>query len=144
VTFSYSVGNTARDDVRLLIGDVDYNVSEDLRLEDEDIERILVLQAGSSSPGDTGVFRAAAFAAEILASKFDRKAEGSPGPDRVMPSNRAAGLRATAERLRRQLAAHAVPSAGGISVSAKAARAGDSDRPCPAFSLGMLDNNGSV
>ena len=121
MTFSYEAGATPRDDVRLLIGDVDPHAMVDLRLEDEDIQRLIQLE------GDTR--RAAAMAAEVLAAKFARKAEGSVGPDVIRPSNRAQELRATAARLRSSAAAAAVPTSGG-----------GAD---PAFRRNMLDHAGS-
>ena len=134
MSFTYVAGAAAKDDVRLLIGDVDVNAQSELRLEDEDIARLITLE------GD--IYRAAAMAAEVLATKFARKAEGSAGPNALSPSNRAQELRATATRLRMAAATNRgpIPSAGGISISGKAAAEAQSDRVKPTFKRGLLDN----
>jgi len=142
VSFTYEP-STPVGSVRLLIGDTDIEATIDVRLEDEDIKRLIELTCGTSSPGASGLRRAAAQAADVLAAKFARKAEGSTGPNRLAPSSRAQELRATASRLRMESSMGAAPYAGGISVSDKAARAADEDRVQPAFSAGMLDHPGA-
>jgi hypothetical protein len=131
MTFSYTAGGSDRDDVRLLIGDIDSEAMENARLEDEDIDRLLVLQPN--------VRLAAADAADILAAKFTRLMEGSssgPSPSRT----RAQELRATASRLRASPAGTAVPTAGGLTISSKQTRAADTDRVQPAFRRGLMDH----
>ena len=140
MTFSYFAGSTARDDVRLLVGDVDQFASGEVRLEDEDIDRLLILFAGTASPGVGGIRRVAAEAADILAAKFARKAEGSTGPRSISASSRSAELRATARQLRQGAGTFAVPTAGGISVAEKDTAEDDTDRVAPAFRKGMLDH----
>lgn len=139
--FEYSPGASAKDDVRMLIGDTDDSVNADLRLEDEEIARFLELNTSSpASPGRSGLFRSAAEAADALAAKFARKAEGSSGPNRIAPSSRAQELRATANRLRTRSNEGAGMYAGGTSVSDKAAAAADTDRVQPSFTTGQFDN----
>jgi len=133
MTFSYTAGGGTKDDVRLLIGDVDANASEELRLEDEDIDRLIVLEGG--------IRRSAASAADVLSAKFARKAEGSAGPDRITVTSRAAELRATATRLRSGAAGLAIPTAGGLSKTSKQTAEQNTDRVSPAFKTGMLDNS---
>ena len=139
MTFTYSPGGEARDDVRLLISDTS-DASVDERLEDEDIERLLVLRTGSATPATRGgaFMNAAADAAEALAAKFARKLD--IGADKVNFPTRAEELRATARSLRLRAAQSATPYAGGLSISEKCDRAQDPDRPKPAFTRGMLDN----
>jgi len=140
VTCTYTAGATARDDVRLLISDTNPEAGIDERLEDEDVDRLLFLRTGESDPPSrrNAFMNAAADAADALAAKFARKLD--IGADKVNFPTRAEELRATARGLRARAASGAVPYAGGISVSDKAARAADSDRPPSAFSRGMLDN----
>jgi hypothetical protein len=133
---SYTPGASARDDVRLLIGDTDETVAPDVRLEDEDIDRLLVLTTGSASPGTSGIRRSAAEAADALAAKFARKAEGGP----LSSTSRAQELRATARNLRASAVSAAAPSAGGISIASKADADADTDRVAPAFRKGMLSS----
>jgi hypothetical protein len=133
VTFTYQPGdpsNLAR--VRLRIGDTDQFASADLRLEDEEIADFLATEGG--------VIRAAAAAAEALAAKFARKAEGSQGPDRIVPSDRANHLRRIAAQLRSVASAACVPSAGGISIAAKDQNVFSPDRATPAFQRGQMDH----
>lgn len=133
MTMNYTPGGGAKDDVRLLIGDTNTEALFDSRLEDEDIERLLVLEGG--------VRRSAARAADILAAKFARKAESTAiGQDRNVVSTRAAELRATARELRQSAAAEAIPTAGGITQSSKDSAETNTDRVAPAFRRGMLDN----
>ena len=133
MTFTYQPGDPsdlAR--IRLRIGDTDPFASADLRIEDEEIVDFLDTEGS--------VIRAAAAAAEALAAKFARKAEGSQGPDRIVPSDRANHLRRIAAQLRTAASAACVPSAGGISIAAKDQNATDSDRTTPAFRRGQMDH----
>lgn len=140
MVLNYTPGRSARDRVRLLIGDTDPNAMLELRLEDDDIDDLLAFMTGSASPSMSGVYRVASRAAYVLAAKFARKAEGSTGPQSIRPSNRAQELRATARDLQQQASTMAVPYAGGISVSDKAAMAADTDRVRATFAVGMLDH----
>lgn len=143
MTFSYNPGSSAKDRVRLLIGDTDDQAATNLRLEDEEIEDLLEMATGTSEPvGVSGIKKAAADAADVLAAKFARQPEGSssgPSPSRT----RAQELRATAARLRLESQAGAVPFAGGIRRSGKAAVAANTDRTPDAFRKGMLDSPGT-
>jgi len=141
MTFTYTAGAGAKDDVRLLIGDTDVNAKEDLRLEDEEIERLVYFETGSDAPSDSAsLYRAAAAAAEALAIKFARKAEGSTGPDRVQPTSRAAEMRATASRYRARGGRVGAAYAGGISKADNLTLTTDPDRIGSPFSMGMMDN----
>ena len=123
MTFTYTPGGeTDLDRIRIRIGDTDRHAVEDLRLEDEEIEDFLATEGG--------FFRAAAASAEALAAKFSRKAEGSQGPDRIVPSDRANHLRRIAAQLRSAAAAACIPVAGGTSRTT-----GEE----PAFRRGLFD-----
>lgn len=139
MTFAPYNPTTPVGSVRLLIGDTDPQATADVRLEDEEITRLLELSCGSVTPGVAGLNRVAADAADVLAAKFARKAEGSFGPNRVAPSNRAQELRATAARLRNRAAEGAGIFAGGVSRADKAARAANPDRPEQPFRAGQMD-----
>lgn len=130
MALTYTPGGGPRDDIRLFIGDTDANAQADARLEDADIDRLIVLYGG--------LRYAAAGAARALAAKFLRKFEGGsgPGPSRT----RAQELNALAAQLERSAAAVAVPFAGGLKQSEKTTALADSDRVQPAFTRGMLDN----
>lgn len=137
---TYNPGGGARDDIRLLIGDTDGNASERLRLEDAEIDRLISLGAGTSSPSRDALYRIAADACEALATKFARVAEGSPGPDKIQPTSRAAELRATATRYRNEGRRGGAPIIAGISKAENAAWAAETDRNASPFSSGMMDN----
>ncbi len=129
MSFTYTAGATPKDDVRLLIGDVDGNAMLDVRLEDEEIVRLLELEGST--------LHASATAAEALAAKFARKAEGSSGG--LVPSRtRAQELTSLAARIRARASSSAVPTAGGITISSRQTQ--DPNRIQPAFRRGMLDN----
>ncbi len=133
MTFTYQPGDQSDvGRVRLRVGETDQFASADLRLEDEEIADLLATEGG--------VMRAAAAAAEALAAKFARKAEGSQGPDRIVPSDRATHLRRTAAQLRSAAVAACVPTSGGVSSAAKELAASQFDRATSAFRRGQLDN----
>lgn len=136
MSFTYAAGGGKKHDIRLLIGDTDADALPTLRLEDEDIDQIIVLEGS--------LHMAAARAAEALGAKYARQAEGSAGPSRIQPGGRAMELRMLASRLRTQSAGLAIPSAGGISIASKAAGEGDTDRVEPTFRRGMLDHPDAV
>jgi hypothetical protein len=133
LAFTYRPGSrTTLNRIRVRIGDTDAYASADLRLEDEEIADFLLSEGG--------LLRAAAAAAEALAAKFARKAEGSQGPDRIVPSDRANHLRRIAAQLRSAASAACVPSAGGISIAAKDRAASNPGRTAPAFRRGQMDH----
>ena len=142
MTCTYTAGESAKDDVRLLISDTNTEATIEERLEDEDIERLLFLRLGTANPSGRGAgfMNAAADAADSLAAKFARKTD--VGADKVNFPTRSEELRATARGLRARASSGATPYAGGISVSDKAARAADTDRTPSSFTRGMLDNAG--
>src|SRR5262249_54090889 len=132
MTFSYDPGSSEPlHRIRSRIGDTDAFAAPDMRLEDEEIADFLATEGG--------LLRAAAAAAEALAAKFSRKAEGSQGPERVVPSDRANHLRRTAAQLRSAAAAACLPAAGGISLTSKQNAASNTDRVAPAFRRGQWD-----
>lgn len=139
MTFTYTPGaTTTLNDVRVLIGDVDEAMAgPGLCLEDEEILRLVTL-FGSN------VYRVAAEAALALAAKFLRKPEGiQGGNDRLMPTDRVTHLRRRARELRGMADAGGIPTAGGLSVSERAAAQADTDRTRPAFTRGQLDREGA-
>jgi hypothetical protein len=132
LTFSYDPGSGEHlHRIRSRIGDTDPFAAPDLRLEDEEILDFLATEGG--------LLRAASAAAEALAAKFSRKAEGSQGPERIVPSDRANHLRRTAAQLRSAAAAACLPSAGGLSVTSKQGAEANTDRVGPAFRRGQWD-----
>lgn len=141
MTFTYNAGASARDDIRLLVGDTDSTAAAELRLEDEEIDRLTTIETGSEAPTESSaLYRAAAASAEALATKFARKAEGSPGPDRIQPTSRAAELRATAARYRARGSRAGTPVVGGVSAASNALLRADTDRVASPFRMGMMDN----
>jgi hypothetical protein len=130
MTFTYSPGGGSKDDIRFDIGDTDEAAPPPLRLEDEEIQRVL-----QRFPG-----RPRVMCIQALIAKFARQPEGSVGPNVIRPSNRANELRKLLADWMRIEGATAVPSAGGISVSDQEAAAADTDRVPPSFTVGMQDN----
>ena len=138
MSLTYTPGDTARDDVRLYIQDKHPEALVDCRLEDEEIDRIIILRTGSSTPGPSGIRLAAADALDALANLYAKKP--SVGADKVTFDTRAQELRAGAARLRAEAAKGAVHFAGGTSVADNEARASDTDRPTSTFRQGQFDN----
>jgi hypothetical protein len=133
LAFTYRPGSrTTLNRIRVRIADTDQFASPDLRLEDEEISDFVLTEGG--------FMRAAAAAAEALAAKFARKAEGNQGPDRIVPSDRANHLRRIAAQLRSAASAACLPTAGGISIAVKDANTTNPDRATPAFRRGLLDH----
>jgi hypothetical protein len=129
MTFNYTPGGMAVvDRARLALGDTDESAQPGSRLEDEEIAS-LVAEHGYRM----GVYHGF----QVLAARFARRAEGSTGPQRIVPLSRAQELRAQAERWLRSLVA--APVAGGLSKASKATREQDPDLVAPTFRRGMLD-----
>jgi hypothetical protein len=129
---------SAKDKVRLLIGDTDVTANSDLCLQYEEIEEFLLLEAGSTTTtSQTAIYKAAAGSAEALAAKWVRKLD--IGADKGNQPSRAAELRATARNLRARAGTAVVPYAGGLSASDISIADANTDRPEPAFRRGMLD-----
>jgi hypothetical protein len=138
VSVTYTPGETARDDVRLYIQNKFADLVADVRLEDEEIDRIIILRCGTASPGPSGIRLAAADALDAMANLFAVKP--SIGSDKVQFDIRAQELRAGAARLRTEAQKSAVHFAGGTSVADNLARASDTDRPASTFFEGQFDN----
>lgn len=135
--------------VRLLLGDTDVNVQADLRLEDEDyaaligLSTTLVPSAQASTAHSNSIYAAAVECGSALRAKFLRKAEGSPGPDRVQPTSRAQELANLISAYRTK--AKAVPSAplvGGASAAENTSLNADPNRVSSFARMGMMDNRG--
>jgi hypothetical protein len=133
MSFTYTPGEaTTLNDIRFLIGDTDPLAMLDLRLEDEEIARIIALRGAN-------VYRAAAAAARQLAGKFGRKPEGTQGNERIVPTDRATHMRRLAKELEALADSGCSPAAGGLSIAQKETSAANTDLPEPAFKRGMLD-----
>jgi hypothetical protein len=117
--------------VRIYVGDTD---PANQILDDEQIA--FALEEDSSVRG------AAALAAEWIAALFSKKADMSTGDMSISYSQKATQFLALATRLRSRSAESALPYAGGISQTSKAAREADTDRVLPAFTVDMLDRQG--
>lgn len=127
--------------VRLLLGDTDNTVQPDVRLEDEDMNALILLETGTATPTGPKVYAAAVICGSALRAKFLRKAEGSPGPDKVQPLSRAQEIAALIATYRRKAELPAAgPIAGGISAADNASLAADTDRIGAFARLGMMDN----
>jgi hypothetical protein len=129
VTATYSTALTsAKDQVRLLIGDTDMT---DALLQDEEI--VWLLDQNGSNVNATAVQ-----ACELLAAKFARLADTQVDDVRVALSQRARGYHQQAASLRARMAVTGAGLfAGGISVSAKDAEEEDTDRVPPIFTRDM-------
>lgn len=139
MTFTTTPG-APRTAVRLLLGDTDEAVGPDLRLEDEDMDQLMILETGTADPTGPAVYAAAVVCGGALRAKFLRKAEGSPGPDRVQPTSRAQELANLISTYRGKASKGAAGYAGGMSRAGNAALAGDTDRVGSFATLGMMDN----
>ena len=130
-TWNYSgdPGASTKDAVRFLIGDTD---SRDQLLSDQEID-YLVNNVGSAN-------ESAAQACEILAAA--RESIDKEIDDLVVKGRQhAEHWSELADRLRkRRVGSRMGVFAGGISISDGYARDIDTDRPVPAFDVGMFDN----
>lgn len=132
--------NVPADQVRFFVGDTSTTEPD---LTDEEVAFLLLEE-------NDNALRAAARAAETLASKYTKKADSRQvGPLRVVQSNRnmskAQEFAVLARRLwsRAAIRDGAGPYAGGVSVSDKAGKIQDTDRVRPAFARGMMRYPGS-
>jgi len=126
--------------IRLALGDDNDAAPEDLRLEDEAYAALILLETGTSSPTGAAVYSAIVACGSALRAKFLRKAEGSPGPDRVQPTSRAQELANLITHYRTKAKSGAAPIAGGMSVAENVALASDADRVGSFARMGMMDN----
>lgn len=120
--------STAKDRVRLLIGDTD---QADGLLSDEEISFLL-----SSNGGDENL--AGAEACEALAAKFARQVDTKNGALSVAASQRYRAYAQRASILRERTTMFAEVFAGGLSRSGKASLDDDADLVQPRFSRGMF------
>lgn len=135
MTWTYT-GNPAaspKDAVRFRVGDTDV---DDQLLQDEEILYLLGTEAT--------VIQAAASAADAIAARFSRLSDKAVGDLRIAFSQKSAQYRQLAADLRKEAGiSMAVPFAGGISRSQKAAQESDSNRVQPSFKVGMDDHPGT-
>lgn len=131
MTWTYNSDvTTDRDQVRLLIGDT---IAADPQLDDGEIA-FLLTSAGS-------VRGAAIGAARVLMAKYARLCDKWVGDLKILASQKQLHYKRLIDELTASnVAAHGVPSAGGISVSQKQAYEADEDRVAPAIRRGMDDN----
>ena len=148
MTFTYDP-TTVLGTVRLLLGDTDSAVVPDLRLEDEDYASLINLSttlspsAQASTVHHNSIYAAAVECGSALRAKFLRKAEGSPGPDRVQPTSRAQELANLISSYRvKAKAGPSAPLIGGASVSENTSLNADPNRVGSFARMGMLDNRG--
>lgn len=127
MTWTYTAGSTAKDRVRLLVGDT---VSTDPLLQDEEI----ALYVPGGSLAEPTEMLAAARLAEIIAGKVARRVDMSSGSSSASLSQQVTHFRQLARDLRRQASRSAVPHVGGVGISAKDTVEADADRVAPAFS----------
>ncbi len=119
--------NSAKDQVRLLIGDTDDSV----KLISDPAITFRLSEAGQN------VRLAAAACCEDIAAKFARAADYKNGSLSVSASQRAKAYRDLAIELRRRDSELCQVFAGGLTVSGKDALEADTDAIQPRFSRGM-------
>lgn len=125
----------ARDRVRLLIGDTD--VTDPLVTDEE----IAVYTTGVlAQPND---YLAAASVCDVIAGKMARRVDMSTGSSSVSLSQQATAYERKARELRRRSATQTSPFVGGVSISGKNSREGDTDRTVAAFTRQMGDTGSS-
>lgn len=134
-TYSNSPATNERDEVRLLIQDVDYS---DPLISDEEVLYFI-------SKGGAGI-GAAYLAALSISAKFGRLADERTGQVEVKWSQRSRAYAALAADLKKQMAlsTNPLPYAGGISVSDIKGNRAKVDRSQETFSLGMTDNTNFI
>lgn len=133
MTWTYDSTDLSTDlaKVRLLIGDTDTSHQQ---LSDEEINVVLALEEN--------IYIAAASCARVLAAKYTRMADKWVGDLKVLYSQRSRQYERLAESLaKRKGRTHQVPTAGGISVSAKESAEANTDRPTSYFRVGNMDND---
>lgn len=125
MTWSYDIGlATAKDQIRLLIGDTD---TTDPQLQDEEIVFIAAQEAG--------VYRGAAQCAFNIAAKYTRQVTRSFGGRSDQLSQLASQYRTLAKELMAKSAMRRItPYAGGQSIAEKDAQAQNTDIVQPIFS----------
>ncbi|WP_407146251.1 hypothetical protein [Bradyrhizobium sp. ORS 86] len=134
MTWTYDVtalATSAKDNVRLLIGDTD---ETDPQLQDEEIAYFL---SGRPNP-----YGAAAECCRALAAKYARLVSQSAGDTKFVFSDMSKAYERRASDFEGQAAnsGAGLPYAGGISNTDKLNQESDSDRVQPQFTLGIDDN----
>lgn len=134
MTWSYNpslLATTAKDAVRLLIGDV---LSCDPQLQDEEILYLI------SSRGS--LYGAAAECCRALAAKFARSVDQQAGTSKLMWSQLAKAYTAKSIEFETKAAIFgtALPYAGGISISDKHMQEINMDRVIPEFTKDLNDD----
>lgn len=134
MAFTYTPGAaTDRDRIRIRIGDTSSSRPATQRLEDEEIDDLILTSGG---------FRSAAIAAAraLLAKMAALPSEKRVGDLELTWDDRLAGLRAVIRELEADVVAGAKPYAAGISRADRAASEADTDRIGVPFKTGQLDN----
>lgn len=133
MTFSYdesNVGDSEKDQIRLMIGDTN---SDESLLSDEEINYIL----GRHS----NLYGAAAEACEAIVAQYSKRSDSSVFDNLDIDLSQVVEqYRELAQEFRRKSLVASTPFAGGISVSDKDSREDDSDRVSPRFKRGLHDN----
>jgi hypothetical protein len=131
MTWSYNPVKTAKDKVRLLIGDT--NTCDQL-LQDEEISYLL--EQYNNFPENTGIQ-----CCELIIAKLGRRADETVGSVSKSFSQQAAGYFKTMEMLRTRVGLNgAKPFAGGLSVLEKQNNNKNPDRVKPIFSKHQFEN----
>jgi hypothetical protein len=115
--------STAKDRVRLLLGDTDVS---DPQFSNEELVALLTVHGSE--------LRTAIVGARALSAKYSRQADKWVGDLKILASQKARAYRELAETLTKDGSSYyGVPSAGGISVSDKQTAESDTDRVAPGF-----------
>ena len=117
-----------RTQIRLLLGDTDFNAVQGLRLEDEEIDYIVATYGT--------VENAAPYACDSLVAKFAHRRIGTTGNQ---DDRRYEWLKSHGMMLRARAAQAVAIGATGISASDKQTAEEDTDRVVPSFKVDMLD-----
>ena len=129
-TYSYVDLTTSLNKVRLTIGDTD---SGDPLLTNEEIQFRI--------DNEATIWSAAASCADDIAAKFSRQVDKSVGDLRLSASQKVTQYRDLAMSIRsRKGLLHALPFAGGISVTGKETHEEDEDLVQPDIRRGIHDN----
>lgn len=130
-TYSGNPSNSARDEIRFLVGDTD---TTDQQVTDEEIAYAAANEANNQL--------AAARIARALAAKYSRKADKSVGDLSISYSQMAKSFWDLATKLESSGSiSGAAPYAGGISISDKQTVQDNTDRFVPSFKKGKFDYN---
>ena len=129
--YSHNPKNSAKDEVRFLIGDTN---SKDPLLQDEEINYLL--ERYNNYPMNASIE-----ACEMVVSKFSRQADESVGGVSKSFSQKATAYLKLRDMLRTRMAINgARPYAGGISVSDKQKNDQNSDLAPPTFTKHQFEN----